>query len=553
VVVPQVSTLTLDVPVVIDTPTITLTATFLDANGLPIEGAPVTFDQGGTVLGVVPTDPAGTAALVVTLLDVPGTVLEFTASAVDPLATDPLLANVVSLTEGRLAEYPTVSMTATDVVTEGAAGDVTPLTATITLDRPAPNDVLVDWEATGNTATDGADFVGVIGQATILAGDTQAVVSIDVLGDGLVEGDEVVDITIVGATGALPFEPLTLPAVIMDDDLPVLSLGADPVVNEADGTVTFELLLDQIAVNPVSVEWTLLGGTAAAGTDFIDDFGTAAFAPGMQSTVVTVSILDDADVEFDETFTLELGAVAGAVPAAATSMTATIFDDDAPVLTVGPNVQVLEGGRNARNPLNFTLTLDRPSVYPVDVDWTAGGGTATGGTDFTPVSGTVTIPAGATSATVTVRTVGDTTIEPNETLVFSVVGVLNAVVGNASATGTILDDDTPPAASINNVSATEGNAGTKAFTFTITLSKAPTSAVSVVASTANGTARAANDYRAINTTVTFAAGQTSRTVTVLVVGDRTREANETFQVRLSRATGLTIRTGTGTGTIVNDD
>ncbi len=553
VIVPAISTLTLDVPVVIDSPTVTLTATFLDANGLPIEGADVTFDQGGTVLGVVPTDPAGTAALVVTLLDVPGTVLEFTASAIDPLATDPLLANVVSLTEGRLAEYPTVSMTATDVVTEGAAGDVTPLTATITIDRPSPNDVLVDWVATGNTATDGADFTGAAGTATILAGDTQAVISIDVLGDALVEGDEIVDITITGATGALPFEPLTLPAVIMDDDLPVLSLGADPVVNEADGTVTFELLLDQVAVNPVSVEWTLLGGSAGAGTDYVDDFGTAAFAPGMQSTLVTVSIVDDAVVEFDETFTLELGAVAGAVPSVTTSMTATVFDDDAPILSVGPNVQVLEGGRNARNPLNFTITLDRPSVYPVDVDWTAGAGTATPTTDFTPISGTVTIPAGSLSATVTVRTVGDTTIEPNETLVFSVVGVLNAVVGNASATGTILDDDTPPAATINNVTATEGNAGTKSFTFTITLSKAPTSTVSVVATTANGTARAPGDYRAVNTTVTFAAGQTTRTVTVPVVGNRVREPNETFQVRLSRATGMTILVGTGTGTIVNDD
>ena len=57
----------------------------------------------------------------------------------------------------------------------------------------------------------------------------------------------------------------------------------------------------------------------------------------------------------------------------------------------------------------------------------------------------------------------------------------------------------------------------------------------------------------LNTTVNFAAGQTTRPVTVRVVGDRVREGNETFQVRLSRATGMTIRTGTGTGTIVNDD
>ena len=263
IVTPPPATLALVAPAVIDTRTFTLTATFLDGNGLPIQGADVTFDQGGTVLGVAPTGADGTAALVVTLTDLPGTVLAFTATATDPLATDPALASIMSLTEGRVAEYPVVTLTAAGTVDEGAAGTTTAVTATISLDRPAPADVAVDWQAIGNTATDGADFTAFTGTAIVPAGATSVDVTVDVLGDDLVEGDEFIDITILGSADALPFDPLTLQATIFDDDLPVLGLGADPVVNEGDGTVTFELTLDQAPVNPVAVDWTLLGGSAA--------------------------------------------------------------------------------------------------------------------------------------------------------------------------------------------------------------------------------------------------------------------------------------------------
>ena len=110
-----------------------------------------------------------------------------------------------------------------------------------------------------------------------------------------------------------------------------------------------------------------------------------------------------------------------------------------------------------------------------------------------------------------------------------------------------------PTISIDDVSNLEGKNGTKSFTFTVQLSAASTSSVSVNFATADGTAVAGSDYIAASGTLVFSAGETSRTVVVAVRGDRTREADETFSVHLSGASGATIGDGQGAGVIRNDD
>jgi hypothetical protein len=91
-------------------------------------------------------------------------------------------------------------------------------------------------------------------------------------------------------------------------------------------------------------------------------------------------------------------------------------------------------------------------------------------------------------------------------------------------------------------------------TFTVTLSPASASTVTVKYATANGTAAAGSDYTAVPATLlTFAPGQTSKTVMVNGLGDTMKEANETFVVNLSSASGGTIADSQGVGTILNDD
>ncbi len=122
------------------------------------------------------------------------------------------------------------------------------------------------------------------------------------------------------------------------------------------------------------------------------------------------------------------------------------------------------------------------------------------------------------------------------------------------AVATILDNDPTPSLSINNLNLPEGNSGTTAFSFTVTLSAASSQTVTVDYATSDGTALAPDDYTAITTTtLTFAPDDLTKTVTVLVNGDLVAEADETFTVDLSSATNATIDTVTGTGTITNDD
>jgi CSLREA domain-containing protein len=110
-----------------------------------------------------------------------------------------------------------------------------------------------------------------------------------------------------------------------------------------------------------------------------------------------------------------------------------------------------------------------------------------------------------------------------------------------------------PALSINNVTLGEGNGGSTPFVFTVTLSAPSATTVTVNFATANGTAVAGSDYVATSGVLTFAAGITTQTITVSVVGDTVVEGNETFFVNLSSPANATIAAAQGTGTIVDDD
>ena len=93
--------------------------------------------------------------------------------------------------------------------------------------------------------------------------------------------------------------------------------------------------------------------------------------------------------------------------------------------------------------------------------------------------------------------------------------------------------------------------GSSAAAFTVTLSSAPTSAVTVAYTTSNGTATAGSDYTASTGTITFAPGETSKTIVIIVNGDATAEGSETFTVTLSNASGATLTDALGLGTIVD--
>src|SRR5918993_126356 len=174
------------------------------------------------------------------------------------------------------------------------------------------------------------------------------------------------------------------------------------------------------------------------------------------------------------------------------------------------------------------------------------------------------VPARETSKAITVNVAGDTVVESTEgfTLTLSNPSAGTAI-GTATATGTILNDDTAPGPSLSiaaaNASLNEGNSGSTAFTFTVTRAGSTTGAstanYAVTGSGANPAVAADFAGGAFPTgTVSFAAGETTKTITVNVAGDATVEPNENFTVTLSNpSAGATIGTAAATSTILNDD
>lgn len=219
------------------------------------------------------------------------------------------------------------------------------------------------------------------------------------------------------------------------------------------------------------------------------------------------------------------------------------------------DVTVTEGNNGTTNAI-FTIALSSPSNQIVAVDFSTEDGTATAGSDYQPRSGTRLFNPGQLTQTVTVPINGDTTGEADETFFLSLSDPTSGVLTDGTGIATIVNDDGPPVTaslSVNSPTITEGDTGTTNMVFTVTLSAASTQTVTVDYITSDGSAMNPADYQAVSGTLIFNPGQTTRTITVPVVGDTLPETSETLFVNLMNASNTTIQTTQGTGTITDND
>ncbi len=229
---------------------------------------------------------------------------------------------------------------------------------------------------------------------------------------------------------------------------------------------------------------------------------------------------------------------------------ATSVAAQTPSITVRDAV-VAEGNAGTTQ-ATFVVALSGAASQTVSCNFATADGTATAGSDYVAKTGALSFAPGEVEKPVVVLVNGDTVDEVQETFFLDISNVQNATINSSRGTGFIVDDD-GPTVSINDVSITEGNAGTKAATFTLTLSGPSVEAIAVRAVSNPGTATAASDYNSINTVVIFQPGVVTRTVDVTILGDTNLEPNETFSVNLTEAFATTISDGDGLGTILDDD
>ncbi len=352
---------------------------------------------------------------------------------------------------------------------------------------------------------------------------------------------------------------------INNDDGAVLNIASSSIVEGAAGSsnLNFAVTLSNTNKVPVTVNYVSADGTATAGSDYTSSNGSLTFPPGNLSQTISVPVAGDNIVEANETFTITLSAPNGATLGTAVA-TGTITNDDTATLSLNSPSQ-LEG--NAGNtPMNFTATLSNPVQGGV----TALVNTSDGNNANPLLNATVAdldyvaVTNGAlnivgTTQVFPVQIIGDTDVEPNQSLRFTISGLTlpagipaGAVTLGAQGVGTINNDDAT-GLSIANVSLVEGNAGTSVMTFNVTLSAPNKDPVTVNFATSDATATAGVDYVARSGTLTFASNVVSQPIAITINGDAIYENNETFNVTLSNPTGATIVTATALGTIIDDD
>ncbi len=333
-----------------------------------------------------------------------------------------------------------------------------PMTFTISLDAAAAVPVQVDYATSDNTASAGAHYTAKSGTAVIPAGSTSTTVNVALLDDAVYEGDETLNLDLSGAVNGSISDAQGQGTITDDDPAPTISVDS-PSVGEGGGTLTFTISIDAAAAVDTSVDYATSDGSATDGQDYTGQSGTATIPAGSTSTTVDVPLLDDTVHEGDEIFSLDLS---NPVNGQGTpSGTATISDDDgAPDVSIS-DANVVEGNSGTTD-LTFDVTLSNASSSDVSVDYATSDSTATAGSDYTAASGTLTIPAGDTSGTITVHAKGDTTYEPDETLTVTLSGLVGGgSIPNDTATGTIRNDDKQPSTVTAKVTKTHKNVGAR--------------------------------------------------------------------------------------------
>lgn len=448
---------------------------------------------------------------------------------------------------------------------EGSDFGNTPFVFTVSLSAPSASTVTVDYKTIAGTATAGADFTAIsLGTLTFTPGTTHLTITVLVNAENVYEGNENFSVLLSnGRENGVPGLPIArttgLGLILDDDPKPTVSIDDRTVTEAAGAVVKFTFRLSNPSSLPVTVSWATADATnimgmvtedsAHFGADYTAATGTVTFAPGLIELpdAISVAILNDQYNERKEDFLIALGN-----PINATILdhfgNGTIVDDDPlPQVSITPTPGSINEGQAGSHLATFTVTLNAASSLPVKVTWAATRGTATdlGSSatvqpDYINDSGEVLFPPLITSKTITVRVLGDTLVENAEYFFVNLLRADNATITQNHAVMQISNDDFGASLgpwfvqfSDPQYSVSEG-----AGFASITLNRADPSSESVVVFyTQAGTASAGLDYTTTRVLVSFAAGETEKTILIPILADALIEGPETVRLFLRNPTG----------------
>jgi Tfp pilus tip-associated adhesin PilY1 len=323
-------------------------------------------------------------------------------------------------------------------------------------------------------------------------------------------------------TFTMPFQVLAATVIIGD------------VTTGEGGTMTFTANLDDNGNTPFTVDVDFTPGSATGGgTDFVSTSKSLSFVgTAAEAQTFTVTISDDSIVEANESFTVGMTNPSDSAVIITDTATGTIADNDTATVSIAAN-DPSAGEPTGSNDGQFTVTQTKAASTPTVISYTVGG-TATEGTDYTNLTGSVTIAAGSTTAFIDVTVIGDTIVEASETVIVTLTATDNAAitVGAANAaTVTIVDNDMATLA----IAISDGvlsEAGADYGQLAVTLTNA-SSTVTSVNYTVVGTATPGTDYATLSGSINIPAGLTTAHIDVMVTDDVIVETGETVIITIA--------------------
>ncbi len=399
-------------------------------------------------------------------------------------------------------DEPLVIMIPAVYVREGSIANVY-----ISLSNASTKPVTVSYSTNDMTASAGDDYEAASGgSVTIEPGGMDAVVAIRTTDDAVHEGREVFVVQLDGG------EQTTV-TILDNDRLPQLSIG-DATVSEDGEHARLAVTMDGTSAVRVGVAYATQDGTAKAGADYTRTMGTLVFALGETVRHIWVPVVRDDVVEEDEGLVVKLSAPEHAMLLDAEG-DVTIKDD--PI-----EVSIHDGtGTESSDELVMAVRLNYGSTKVVSVQFAVTGGTATSDVDYEATQGLVVFETGSTEAQVRIPLIDDDLQEGNETIEVTLSNPANAQIGQAMATGTIVDDETAPGVQVRAIAVSQSEA-----VFVVGLLAPVAERLTGRYRTVDGTAWAGEDYERMEGVLEFGPGETRKEVRVPLL--RAQSSGEAF-------------------------
>jgi hypothetical protein len=419
----------------------------------------------------------------------------------------------------------------------------------------------------GGTATGGGVDYEDFASPTISVphGARTGTLSVVVVGDdGLFENIETVIATISDPGAPTPLDSainINTPSVtanIIDEDNASDSISADFSVTtdgNEEGPVPISLLVTLGVANntgtAITFDLAQIGGTATTIADYADIAGaTISVADGATTGTLDLAVVDDADLEGDETVVFQISNESDpAVQITTATDTADILENDGSPGAIKADLSVTAHG-NEEGPVSIeymvTLSALNGTGSDITVDITRSSGTADVGADYAAFSSpTITIPDGASQGSLTVTVLEDDLFENDETITATISNPSHAAVAvrQATATANIVDSDNTSIDATLSLQTQGAEEGSVPMVFELALAKVNNThqPITMTIEPSGGTATSGSDYSAFaGTQLSIPHGSQSAQLTVTVNDDNTLEANETIIVTLSNASDSAI-------------